>query len=122
MGPIAPAVYTPGQKSGIYKPVAAPLTEPVVTEGMKARQREIEKKRRAVAMLKQVEAEEAEDKWRRYRAWIYVAIAALVLAGVYWKLQNTYNDRWPLLAVWVFLGGCVIGALSWLLWYIDWSD
>ena len=122
VGPVAPAVYTPGQKSGIFKATAAPLSEPLVTEGMKARQREIEKKRRAVAMLRQVEAEEAEDNWRRYRRWIFVFVGVLAAAGVYWKLQDTYHDRWPLLAVWLVLGSLVLAALFWLIWFLDYSD
>ena len=122
VGPVAPAVYTPGQKSGIFKRPAEPPNEPLVTEGMKARQREVEKKRRAVAMLRQVEAEEAEDRWRRYRRWIFVFVGFLVAAGVYWKIQNTYHNRWPLLAVWVLLGTLVLTALFWLVWYLDYSD
>jgi len=120
-GPIAPAIYTPGAKTGSYRP-AAEVNEPLVTEGMKARQRQIDKKRRAVAMLRQVENEEAEDRWRRGRRWIYRVVAVLVAAGVYWKIQASYGNRWPLLAVWIFLGVLLLTALSWLFWFLDYSD
>jgi hypothetical protein len=122
VGPIAPAVYTAGQKTGAYKPVAAPLTEPVMTEGMKARQRELEKKRRLLATLKQVEVEEQEDRWRRYRGWIFRFVAVLVALGIYWKIQSTYGNRWPLWTVWIFLGTLLVTALFWLFWYLDYSD
>lgn len=121
MGPVAPAIYTPGAKTGSYRPPTG-VNEPLVTEGMKARQRETEKKRRAIAMLRQVENEEAEDNWRRYRRWIYRAVVVLVALGIYAKLQSTYGDKWPLLAVWIFLGTMILTALFWLFWYLDYSD
>jgi hypothetical protein len=121
VGPIAPAIYTPGAKTGSYRPPAQ-VSEPLVTEGMKARQREIEKKRRAISMLRQVEEEEAEDRWRRGRLWIYRAVAVLVALGVYWKMQATYGNKWPLLAVWIFLGTLLLAALFWLFWFLDYSD
>jgi hypothetical protein len=121
VGPIAPAIYTPGAKTGSYRP-AAGVNEPLVTEGMKARQREAEKKRRAVAMLRQVEEEEAEDRWRRYRRWIYRLVGVLVALGVYFKIQTTYGDRWPVWTVWIFLGTVILTALFWMIWYLDYSD
>ena len=121
VGPVAPAIYTPGAKTGTYRPVAE-VNEPLVTEGMKARQRQLDKKRRVVAMLRQVEVEETEDRWRYYRRWIYRLVAALFAAGVYAKIQMTYGDKWPVWTVWIFLGTVILTALSWLYWYIDYSD
>lgn len=121
IGPIAPAIYTPGAKTGSFRPQAG-VNEPLVTEGMKARQREVDKKRRVVKMLRQVENEEAEDRWRRGRRWIYRLVAVLVALGVYWKVQSVYGDKWPLLAVWIFLGTLLLTALFWLFWYLDYSD
>ncbi len=120
-GPIAPAIYTPGAKTGSYRPPAA-VPEPLVTEGMKARQRELEKKRRAIAMLRQVENEEAEDTWRRGRKWIYRVVAVLIAIGIYWRIQSLYGNKWPLLAVWIFLGTMLLTALFWLFWYLDYGD
>ncbi len=121
IGPVAPAIYTPGAKTGSYRP-PADVNEPLVTEGMKARQRQIEKKRRAIAMLRQVEDEEAEERWRRARRWIYVIVVLLVVGAIYWKMQDTYQDRWPMLAVWIFLGTCLFAVLSWMFWFLDYSD
>ncbi len=122
VGPVAPAVYTKEGKSGFYKPATADLDEPLVTEGMKARQRQVEKKRRAIAMLRQVEDEETEDNWRRYRHWIYRFVAVLVAFGVYAKIQMTYGNKWPIWTVWIFLGTVILTALFWMLWYLDYSD
>lgn len=122
VGPVAPPVYTKEGKSGFYKPATADVDEPLVTEGMKARQRQLDKKRRAIAMLRQVEVEEAEDRWRHYRHWIYRLVAVLLAFGVYAKIQMTYGDRWPVWTVWIFLGTVILTALFWLLWYIDYSD
>lgn len=121
IGPVAPAIYTPGAKTGSYRPPTG-VNEPLVTEGMKARQRELEKKRRAAAMLRQVEEEETEDRWRRYRHWIYRFVAVLVAAGVYAKIQMTYGNKWPVWTVWIFLGTVILTALFWLIWYLDYSD
>ncbi|HQQ78079.1 MAG TPA: hypothetical protein PLB01_12060 [Thermoanaerobaculia bacterium] len=121
VGPVAPAVYTKEGKSGLYKAVAD-VDEPLVTEGMKARQRQLDKKRRAIAMLRQVEVEEAEDRWRHYRHWIYRLVAVLAALGVYAKIQMTYGDKWPVWTVWIFLGTVILTALFWLFWYIDYSD
>jgi hypothetical protein len=122
VGPVAPAVYTKEGKSGFFKPATAEVNEPLVTEGMKARQRQVDKKRRAIAMLRQVEVEETEDRWRYYRRWIYRLVAALFALGVYAKIQTTYGDKWPVWTVWIFLGTVILTALFWLYWYIDYSD
>ncbi|HVO50810.1 MAG TPA: hypothetical protein VMV60_07440 [Thermoanaerobaculia bacterium] len=121
VGPVAPAIYTPGAKTASYRPPAG-ANEPLVTEGMKARQREIEKKRRSAVILRQIEDEEAELRWRMARRWIYRIVAILVVAAIYWKMQLTYHDRWPMLAVWIFLGTCLLAALSWMFWFLDYSD
>jgi uncharacterized membrane protein len=89
---------------------------------MKARQRDIEKKRRVVATLRQVEEEEASERWRRGRAWILRFVGVLVALGVYAKIQSMYGNKWPMLAVWIFLTVMLGVAATWLLWYLDYSD
>jgi hypothetical protein len=120
VGPVAPPVYTAGAKAGAIR-IASEGAEPLVTEGMKARQREIDKKRRVVASLRQVEEEEAAERWARGRAWIVRLVAVLIAFGVYLKMQSMYGDRWPMLAVWVFLAVMLGVAVTWLLWYLDYS-
>jgi hypothetical protein len=121
VGPVAPPVYTAGTKTGSTRAIAD-TPEPLVTEGMKARQRDIEKKRRVVATLRAVEEEEAAERWGRGRAWIFRAVGVLVAVGVYFKMQSVYGDKWPILAVWIFLTVLLGVAVSWLLWYLDYSD
>jgi hypothetical protein len=121
VGPVAPPVYTAGAKPGAAR-IASEGAEPLVTEGMKARQRHLEKKRRVVALLRQVEQEEVSERWRRGRAWILRCVAILVALGVYAKIQSMYGNRWPMLAVWIFLTVMLGVAVTWLLWYLDYSD
>ena len=120
IGPVAPPVYTAGAKAGAIR-IASEGAEPLVTEGMKARQREIGKKRRVVASLRQVEEEEAAERWARARAWALRLVAVLIAFGVYLKMQSMYGDRWPMLAVWIFLTVMLGVAVTWLLWYLDYS-
>ncbi len=120
VGPVAPPVYTAGAKQASAR-IVAETAEPLVTEGMKARQRNIEKKRRVVATLRAVEEEEAAERWGRGRAWIFRFVGILVALGVYAKMQASYGDKWPLLAVWIFLGVLLGVAVSWMLWYLDYS-
>jgi hypothetical protein len=121
VGPVAPPVYTAGAKTTKTR-VVADTAEPLVTEGMKARQRDIEKKRRVVATLRAVEEEEAAERWGRGRTWIFRAVGILIAFGVYLKMQSVYGDKWPILAVWIFLGVLLGVAVSWMLWYLDYSD
>lgn len=121
VGPVAPPVYTAGAKAGAAR-IASEGAEPLVTEGMKARQRDLEKKRRVVATLRQVEEEEASERWRRGRAWILRFVGVLVALGVYAKIQSMYGNKWPMLAVWIFLTVMLGVAVTWLLWYLDYSD
>ena len=121
IGPVAPPVYTAGAKAGAAR-IASESAEPLVTEGMKARQRDLQKKRRVVALLRQVEEEEVSERWRRGRAWILRGVAGLVSLGVYLKIQSMYGNRWPMLAVWIFLTVMLGVAVTWLLWYLDYSD
>jgi alkanesulfonate monooxygenase SsuD/methylene tetrahydromethanopterin reductase-like flavin-dependent oxidoreductase (luciferase family) len=121
IGPVAPPVYTAGAKPASAR-IVAETAGPLVTEGMKARQRDIEKKRRVVATLRAVEEEEATERWGRGRAWIFRTVGILIALGVYLKMQTVYGDRWPILAVWIFLGVLLGVAVSWMLWYLDYSD
>ena len=121
VGPVAPPVYTAGAKPGASR-IASEGAEPLVTEGMKARRRDLERKRRVVATLRQVEEEEASERWRRVRAWILRFVGIFVALGVYLKIQSMYGNRWPMLAVWVFLAVMLGVTVTWLLWYLDYSD
>jgi hypothetical protein len=120
VGPVAPPVYTAGAKAGAIR-IASEGAEPLVTEGMKARQREIGKKRRVVASMRQVEEEESAERWAGLRALALRLVAVLIAFGVYLKMQSMYGDRWPMLAVWIFLTVMLGVAVTWLIWYLDYS-
>lgn len=121
VGPVAPPVYTPGAKPGPAR-IISDEAGPLVTEGMKARQRHIDKKRRVQALLQQVEEEETDERWRRGRAWIFRGVGILFALGVYAKIQSMYGNKWPMLAVWIFLTVLLGVAVTWLFWYLDYSD
>ena len=74
-----------------------------------------------MASLRQVEEEEAEERWGHGRAWVLRFVAVLISFGVYLKMQSLYGDRWPMLAVWVFLTVMLGVAVTWLTWYLDYS-
>ena len=48
-------------------------------------------------------------------------MGVLVALGVYAKIQSIYGDRWPMLAVWIFLTVMLGVAVTWLVWYLDYS-
>lgn len=119
-GPFTPTVYVPPPKEEAGAPFAP---EPVVTEGMKARRREMEKRRREKA-LSDLEQEEARsESWLRARGVLLrLAVAVLVIAG-YWRLQVRYPDnRWPLELVWALMVVGLFGAFGWTLWYLNKAD
>ena len=48
-------------------------------------------------------------------------MGVLIACGVYLKMQSMYGDRWPMLAVWIFLTVMLGVAVTWLIWYLDYS-
>ncbi len=119
LGPFAPSVYRPPS------PVAEETTrpEPIRTEGMKARQRALEKRRRQETAKRLADEEEAAASWERTRSVLlkFLIVAAVVLG--YWRLQVEYPDnRWPLEMVWAFMVVGLLGGLGWTVWYINRGD
>jgi hypothetical protein len=119
-GPFTPRVYVPPPKEEAGAPFTA---EPVVTEGMKARRREMSKRRREKALAELEKEETRSETWQRARnVLLKVAVAALVVLG-YWRLQVQYpDDRWPLELVWVMMVVGLFGAFGWTLWYLNKAD
>jgi hypothetical protein len=97
--------------------------EPVMTEGMKARRREMERRRREKA-LRQLEREEVlAARWERVRGLVLKLLFAVLAVLVYWRLQTRYPDnRWPLELVWGLMVIGVFGGLGWTLWYMNRGD
>ena len=119
-GPFAPTVYVPPPKEEAGAPFAP---EPVVTEGMKARRREMARRRREKALAELENDEVRSETWLRARnVLLKLGVAALVVLG-YLRLQAQYPDnRWPLELVWAMMVVGLFGAFGWTLWYLNKPD
>ncbi len=119
-GPFAPSVYVPPAR----KEPGAPFTaEPFVTEGMKARRRDVEKRRREKALRQLEREEELSVRWERVRGLLLKLLFVALAVVVYWRFQLRYPDnRWPLELVWGLMVVGVFGALGWMVWYLNRGD
>jgi NADH:ubiquinone oxidoreductase subunit 4 (subunit M) len=90
---------------------------------MKARRREMERRRREKA-LAQLEREEVLTvRWLRIRGLVLKLLLAVLAVILYWQFQSRYPDnRWPLELVWGMMVVGVFGALGWTLWYLNRGD
>lgn len=116
------------------QPVTSPVrrgppvtTRPVtraelVTEGMKAHRREIERRKRQKALEKLHVEEHAADSRRRMWTWTAWAVALLAAGFGYQWLQDTYGDQWSIWYVWLVLGAALFGSIAWILWYFNRPD
>jgi hypothetical protein len=94
----------------------------LLTDGMRARRREVErKKRRAVLERMRLDAELSEG-WRR--VWKTTGLVVLVLSLFYgyWRVQQAYGDRWPLMLVWLTMAFFILTGFGWILWYMNKGD
>jgi hypothetical protein len=94
----------------------------MMTDGMKARRREIERKKRRAALERMRMEEELSEGWRRVFKTSGFIILVLALGYGYWRVQQMYGDRWPLMAVWLMMAGVILTAFGWILWYMNKSD
>jgi hypothetical protein len=118
-------------KVDVTQPVTSPVrrgapetTRPVgrtdlVTEGMKAHRREIERRKRQKALEKlQIEEQSADTRRKiwKWTAWVVFLLAAGF--GYQW-LQETYGNQWSIWYVWLLLGAALFGSIGWMLWYFN---
>jgi hypothetical protein len=97
-----------------------PVTRPdLVTEGMKAHRREIERRKRQRAIEKLQIDEQAADTRRKIWKWTAWVVVLLVAGFGYQGLQETYGDQWSIWNVWLLLGATLFGAIGWILWYFN---
>lgn len=124
-GPFEPKVYVPPPKGGMRAAVGSEpgRSEPLVTEGMKARKRHEERVRRE-ENLAQLEREEKSLETRaRIRSVGLKLGLALGLVLLYLQIQNKYPDnRWPLELVWGLIVVGVFGGFFWAIWYMNKAD
>ena len=101
------------------RPVARP---DLVTDGMKAHRREIERRKRQAAIEKLHSTQQSEDALRTFWKGL-VWVALVVGAGaVYWSIQSKYGNKWPMFDVWVFLAVALFGVFGGLLWWMNKKD
>ena len=94
----------------------------LMTEGMRARRREIERKKRRAALERMRMDEEISEGWRRLWKTTGFVLLVLALGYGYWRIQNIYGDRWPLMAVWLMMAAFILSGFGWVLWYMNKSD
>ena len=132
--PSSPYAAGPTRKLDLTQPTTAPVrrgvtettrvsTRPdLVTEGMKAHRREIERRKRQAAIerlqIDQLAADTRRKIWK-VTAWVVVL---LVVAFGYRSLQDAYGNQWPLWHAWLLLGAGLFGAIGWILWYMNRSE
>jgi hypothetical protein len=114
-GPFAPRVWTPPKADAEEKPREGPL----VTEGMKARRREMDRRRRENALEQLQQEEDAMESWTHVRRFALALFFVLVVATAYWRIQDQYGNRWPLGFVWAAMSLALLGTLGWMVWYMN---
>jgi hypothetical protein len=99
-------------------------TNPAVpmTEGMRARRREIERKKRRAALERMRMEAELGEGWRRIFKTTGAILLVLALGYGYWRIQQLYGNNWPIMAVWVLMALFILTAFGWILWYMNKSD
>lgn len=129
-----PNVTGPTRILDVTQPATSPVrraapetTRPVpraelVTDGMKAHRREIERRKRAAALEKMQAEDKAAEARRTIRKWTVRVVALLVLFFGYRALQDAYGNQWPIWDVWLVLAAALFGAIGWLLWYLNRPD
>jgi di/tricarboxylate transporter len=115
-GPFAPRVWTPPKADPAER---APREGPLVTEGMKARRREMERRRREKALEQLQQEEEAMESWARARRFALAFFLVLAAVAAYWRIQEQYGNRWPLGYVWAAMSIALLGTLGWMVWYLN---
>ena len=97
-----------------------PVTRPdLVTDGMKAHRREIERRKRHAAIEKLHLEQQVADTRRRIWKVTAWTVVILVVAFGYRSLQDSYGNQWPIWDVWLLLGAALFGSIGWLLWYLN---
>jgi hypothetical protein len=115
-GPFAPRVWTPPKAEPEEK---GAREGPLVTEGMKARRREMDRRRREKALEQLQQEEDAMESWTRVRRFSLALFLVLAVLAVYWRIQSEYGNRWPLGYVWAVMCAGLLEILGWIVWYLN---
>ena len=97
-----------------------PVVRPdLVTEGMKAHRREVERRKRHAAIERMQIDQQASDTRRKIWKWTAWVVALLVVGFGYRSLQDSFGNQWPIWHVWLLLGAAIFGSIGWMLWYFN---
>lgn len=121
-GPFEPTVYVPPPKeeTGAAFGSDPGRTEPLVTEGMKARRRHEERLRREEFLTQLQREEKSLESWGRIRSIALKFGLVLSLVLIYARIQMRYPDnRWPLELVWGLIVVGVFGGFFWAIWFMN---
>ena len=132
-----PPAKAPDQKTEITRPVSlkglrpSGLTEdtkPVVkpaaleTDGMKARRREIERRKRAAALEKMHREDERHDSRKRIQKAVFWGALVVIVVISFWRLQVLHGNQWPIMDTWVTIAVALSVWVGWILWYFNRGD
>lgn len=112
----------PGAPPALDKtnPVLKP--EQLVTEGMLARRRDIERKKREARFQRMEAEEQSAESWRGIRRALFAGVLVVAALFAYLRLQTIYGNSWPLMDVWLFIALVICGGMGWAIWYTSKSD
>lgn len=97
-----------------------PVSRPeLVTDGMKAHRREIERRKRQAAIEKLLVQQKAADERKAIWKWSALVVFVLVVGFGYRSLQDAYGNLWPMWDVWLLLAAGLFGCIGWMIWYFN---
>ncbi len=121
-----PSRSRPPRRPGTFPRGAGTIPEeeegPLVTEGMQARRRDIERKKREWRREQETLREEAQEGWVRVWKTVVVLFFLLGAGYVYWRIQSVYHNRWPIGYAWAALAIGLLGGITWMLWFFNKKD
>jgi len=94
----------------------------MVTEGMLAHRREIDRKKREWRREQEFLREEATEGWGRVWRIVAVVLVVIGLGYGYWQIQSVYQNRWPMTYVWLVMVVTLGAGITWILWFTTKSD
>lgn len=97
-----------------------PVSRPeLVTDGMKAHRREIERRKRQAAIEKLLVQQKAADERKAIWKWGALVVFVVVVGFGYRSLQDAYGNLWPMWDVWLLLAAGLFGCIGWMIWYFN---
>lgn len=127
-GPDRTEVTRPVSVRGLRPPGVSEVTKPVAksapleTDGMKARRREIEKKKRAAALEKMQREDDLRDSRKRIQRAVFWGALVVIVGASFWRLQILHGNQWPIMDTWITISIALGVWVGWILWYFNRGD